>query len=72
MDDSEGSCSDAEVAGVLALDNRRGSGNGGAGGAGRGSTPGERVLKFELQMYKMRDGEYCIDIQARRAPERCM
>ena len=29
------------------------------------SLPGskERVLKFELQMYKMRDGEYCIDIQ---------
>ena len=25
----------------------------------------ERVLKFELQMYKMRDGEYCIDIQVR-------
>ena len=31
------------------------------------SLPGskERVLKFELQMYKMRDGEYCIDIQVR-------
>ena len=29
------------------------------------SLPGstERILKFELQMYKMRDGEYCIDIQ---------
>ena len=25
----------------------------------------ERVLKFELQMYKMRDGEYCIDIQVK-------
>ena len=70
MDDSEGGCSDAEVAGVLSLDNRRGSGNGGAGAVagGRGGTPGERVLKFELQMYKMRDGEYCIDIQARGAP----
>ena len=32
------------------------------------SLPGskERVLKFELQMYKMRDGEYCIDIQVCR------
>lgn len=69
MDDSEGGCSDAEVAGVLSLENRRGSGNGGGGsGGGRGGAPGERVLKFELQMYKMRDGEYCIDIQARRAP----
>ena len=67
MDDSEGGCSDAEVAGVLALGDRRGSGAGGAGGAGRVSAPGERLLKFELQMYKMRDGEYCIDIQARRA-----
>ena len=29
------------------------------------SLPGsaERLLKFEVQMYKMRDGEYCIDIQ---------
>lgn len=29
------------------------------------SLPGstERVLKFELQMYKMREGEYCVDIQ---------
>ena len=29
------------------------------------SLPGsrERILKFEMQMYKMRDGEYCIDIQ---------
>ena len=71
MDDSEGGCSDAEVAGVLSLGKRRGSGNGG-GGSGRGGTPGERVLKFELQMYKMRDGEYCIDIQARRALMRCM
>jgi hypothetical protein len=31
------------------------------------SLPGskERILKFELQMYKMRDGEYCFDIQVR-------
>ena len=28
----------------------------------------ERVLKFELQMYKMRDGEYCIDIQVNFLP----
>ena len=71
MDDSEGGCSDAEVAGVLLLGEGRagGGGNGGGGSVGgggaSGATPGERVLKFELQMYKMRDGEYCIDIQAR-------
>ena len=26
--------------------------------------PALRVLKFELQLYKLRDGEYCIDVQA--------
>ena len=25
--------------------------------------PALRVLKFELQLYKLRDGEYCIDVQ---------
>ena len=72
MDEGEGGCSDTEVAGVMTLGNRIGSGHsggGGGGGGGRSSASrgsgGERVLKFELQMYKMRDGEYCIDIQAR-------
>ncbi len=41
---------------------------GGSAGVRSGSSsslPGsaERVLKFEVQMYKMRDGEYCLDIQ---------
>ena len=43
-----------------------GKGDGGGGHSGSSSSlPGsaERVLKFEIQMYKMRDGEYCIDIQ---------
>ena len=74
MDEGEGGCSDTEVAGVMTLGNRIGGGGGGGGGGGVGgggrssasrSSGGERVLKFELQMYKMRDGEYCIDIQAR-------
>ena len=25
--------------------------------------PASRVLKFELQLYKLRDGEYCLDVQ---------
>ena len=29
--------------------------------------PPLRVLKFELQLYKLRDGEYCIDVQVRPA-----
>ena len=32
----------------------------------------ERVLKFELQMYKMRDGEYCIDIQVKLLSYNCV
>ena len=28
---------------------------------------GSRVLKFELQLYKLRDGEYCLDVQVRCA-----
>ena len=27
--------------------------------------PALRVLKFELQLYKLRDGEYCLDVQVR-------
>jgi len=35
-----------------------------SGGAGAGqAAPGEHVLKFECQMYKVRDDEYLIDIQ---------
>ena len=32
------------------------------GGTGS-DRPALRVLKFELQLYKLRDGEYCIDVQ---------
>ena len=33
------------------------------GGTDLDKPPSPRILKFELQLYKLRDGEYCIDVQ---------
>ena len=50
---------------ALARESENGTDIGADGGSANLPGSKERVLKFELQMYKMRDGEYCIDIQVK-------
>lgn len=48
------------------LAGRGGGGGLSAGGVGSGGAAEEAEVKFELQLYKVRDGEYILDMQVSR------
>jgi hypothetical protein len=64
MNDDEPAAAEMKLE-ALARESKHGTDIGADGGSANLPGSRERVLKFELQMYKMRDGEYCIDIQVK-------
>ena len=60
---------DTSMAGSGSLDSSTHGQDSNTGGQGDNTKP--RVLKFEVQLYKCRDGEYCMDVQVRFAHCTC-